>query len=471
VKRFGRTANVWTIGLIGLIGVIGVIAAWGGAALAATGTTDPASPAAAPTIIVLGAPTGSSIAPGATFHVLGTGWDPNSLVELQVCGHRGDGGATNCSAATAVVATTAANGGFDARLSVVLPPTPCPCVVRASTQGGGPVVATAGVTIPGAPGTPTVPDGGNTPPRAGPGKLDVENVRLAGSDSMSTLLGGRATRTLEFDLVNSGSVAVTGASVVFTAGSAGHLVGAVPTLKLGPFAVGERRSFLVPIRFGALGFGAQVVRGELRGTAVGVTFTATTTTHPWLLIAIGAVVLIVLIVRIARRMSHRRRERALVPGAVDPLEPDVADDVLICVVDMMDPPSPSAPYELRQRTEVLRGVAAVQRLVMAFLAITPSQGTPVAINSITLLADVSAPAGGSTDVETRIEAARLAAEQLCSWVEAAAAASNHPAAAGTVWRRHGGVAGEVSSAPLVQLGMVPLGVLARADRPGSGLQG
>jgi hypothetical protein len=457
---------------VAIAGSLLAMVAVAGSALAATSTTDPAPTADEPTIVVVAqAFPGDSITPGSTFKVQGSGWVPNSLIELEVCGSRAESGSSDCSVGASVVVAANDRGAFSGRLSVVLPPAPCPCVVRAVSQDSA-VVATAGVTIPGA----RTAHAGDGPVVAGAlRRLDVEHVTLIGSDSLTTWLGGRATRRLEFDLVNSGTVAVSGASVDFVAGPKGNPTGFVPPLKLDRFEVGERRKIVVPIRFEALAFGDQAVRGNVRGTSVPVTFTVMTSTHPWLLIVIPILVVgQLLLLGIRNALRRRLHARLAEPDddIVDSGEP--ADDALICVVEIVEP-DPDADPEgeqptLRHQTLVLRSIAAVQELVLDTLS-PPPQVEPepepepagaVAvlhrpvdsrlINTITILADA----------DLRVGDAYHACDVLCTWVETTFAESTHPAARSLTLRRHVGASGGAPS-PGAQLGMVPLGVLVRTS--------
>jgi hypothetical protein len=332
--------------------------------------------------------------------------------------------------------------------------------------------ATAAVTIPGAP-TAHAGDGNVVAPALR--RLDVDHVRLVGSDSLTTWLGGRATRRLEFEVVNSGSVAIVGASVDFVVGPKGNPTGFVPPLKLDRVQVGERRKLVVPIRFDALAFGDQSVRGNVRGTSVPVAFTVTTSTHPWLLIIVPIVVVGQLLLLSIRNVLRRRLQARLAepePALIDPDQP--ADDALICVVEIVEP-DPDADPEgeqptLRHQTVVIRSIAAVQELVLETLTVPPAKepdpDEPGAvavlhrpldsrlINTITILADA----------DLRVGDAYHACDVLCSWVEATFAASDHPAARSLTLRRHVGSSGSSAPAPGPQLGMVPLGVLVRTSQ-------
>jgi hypothetical protein len=458
---------------VAVAGVALATAAVAGSALAAAAPID-RTPAAVPgpTITVVDKKfPDDAVARGSTFKVQGAGWAPNSLVELEVCGNHADSGSVDCSVGTAVVVASNDAGNFAGRVSLVLPPAPCPCVVRAVSQSST-ASATADVTIPGAL-TARAGDGTVTAPALR--RLDVEHLKLVGSDTIGTWLGQRATRRLEFEIVNSGTVPVTGASVDFVAGPKGNPTGFLPPVKLGRLEVGERRKLVVPIRFDALAFGDQAVRGSIHGTSAPASFTATTSTHPWLLVVVPLVVVGQLVLLASRNLIRRRLHARLVePEApvVDTNRP--ADDALICVIEIVEPDPDADPDgeqpSLRHQTVVLRSIAAVQQLVLDTLTVPPvkepapeGEGAvavlhrPVdsrLINTITILADA----------DLRVGEAYHACDVLCSWVEATFADSEHPAARSLTLRRHVGSSGSATPAPGAQLGMVPLGVLVRTSQ-------
>jgi len=457
---------------VAIAGMFLAVVVVAGSAIAATGTTEPAPSSDAPTIVVVDEKfPDDAVARGSTFKVQGTGWAPNALIELEVCGNHADSGTSDCSVGTSVVVASNDSGAFNGRLSLVLPPTPCPCVVRAVSQNSS-VSATASVTIPGA---QTAHAGDGTVVQPALRKLDIEHVALIGSDSLTTWLGGRATRRLEFEVVNHGTIAVNGASLDFVQGPKGNPTGFVPPLKLDRFEVGERRKIVVPIRFDALAFGDQSVRGSVRGTSVPVSFTVTTSTHPWLLILVPIVVIGQLILLSVRNRLRRRLHDRLAGDEADDAGPHVpTDDALICVVEIVEPDPEADPDveqpALRHHTMVVRSMAAVQRLVLETLEVpeateepTPSEAGTVAvlrrpvdsrlINTITVLADA----------DLRVGDAYAACDMLCAWVEATFAESAHPAARSLTLRRHVGASG-AAPAPGAQLGMVPLGVLVRTSQ-------
>ena len=116
-----------------------------------------------PTIEVVNEPfPDDAIAQGATFKVKGGGWPVGQLVQVEVCGSEARSGSSDCAVDAAQVVSIGDDGTFLARLSVVIPPSPCPCVIRAFSQDSTDV-ATTPVDIPGAPNEHPG-DGGVTAP-------------------------------------------------------------------------------------------------------------------------------------------------------------------------------------------------------------------------------------------------------------------------------------------------------------------
>jgi hypothetical protein len=455
-----------------------------------------AAPPTTPTLTILnGAFPDDAIAQGATFKLEGKGWPADTLIEIEVCGNEARSGTSDCSVDTAQVIASNANGTFQARLAVVIPPTPCPCVVRAVSQTSSDT-ATAAVDIPNAPSSHPG-DGDVVAPALR--RLEVENVALRGSDSWSTWLGGPARRTFEFEVVNTGSVAVTDATVSMTAGPADNPTGFVKPLKIDRVEVGERRAFTVPVEFDALSFGEQAVRATMNGTSVPIAFKATTTTYPWLLIIVPALIIGQLILLGIRNVLRRRLQEneQPVPVMVASIG-GPADDSLICVVELSETASAASPPSVvtaedaaveefaeqvvvaelgdlsesdaaadaegdgdgrvtvrelvaagtasdtptvQHHTVVLRSIAAVKQLVRETLT-EPADDAPVRmINAVTVLADADA----------RVGDAHHACDDLCVWIDAAYTDAGTPFA---LRRRH-------VTASNGGMGMVPLSVLVR----------
>jgi hypothetical protein len=423
-----------------------------------------ATGATSPTLTVLNeALPDDAISLGETFKVEGTSWPVDTLIQLEVCGNEARSGTSDCAADTGQVVASNASGTFQGRLAVVIPPTPCPCVIRAVSQTTSDAVTTP-VDIPNAP-TSHAGDGDIVAPALR--RLEVERVHLRGDDSWNTWLGGPARRTFEFEVVNTGTVAVENATVVLTAGPVDDPNGFLKPVKLERVEVGERRKITVPVEFEALAFGDQAVRATVNGTSVPVSFRSTTSTHPWLLIIVPTLIigqLIMLGIRniVRRRLHDDDLDTPVMVGTVD----GPADDSLICVVEFTETsvvPTDAADAAadtdgdghltvaelvavsseplVQHHTAVLRSIAAVKDLVRESLpvdGITPSRS----INAITVLADAEAKVGD----------AHRACDDLCVWIDAAFTDAGVPL---SLRRRH-------VTAANAGMGMVPLSVLVRS---------
>ena len=433
-----------------------------------------------------------AIAQGATFKVRGEGWSPGSLVQVEVCGAEARSGSSDCAVATAQILVANDSGIIQGRLSVVVPPSPCPCVVRAFTQDSDDI-ATTPIEIPGAP-TDHPGDGTVTAPALR--RVAVQKVVLRGSDTFATWWGAPAHRTLEFEVVNTGSVAIDDASISLRAGPTDDPNGFVPPVKIDRLEVGESKPFSVPIEFPALSFGEQRVIGTVNGTSQPTVFAASTTTHPWLLIIVPSVIILQLLLLLTRNIVRRRLHDAEADDAI-PEVATVADDSLICVVEVAEPALPNAVVDtapvddivdveevdtdtdtdtppdtdadadadvlidaghisgIRNRTVVLQSIQSVQELVLRSLQLD-EMGEPIpdqpVINSITILADADAKVGLSYH----------ACDQLCDWIETTFAESLHPETRSLTLRRHVNPGGNANPSAASGMGMVPLSVMVRA---------
>ncbi|MFG2723389.1 hypothetical protein ACGFW5_34575 [Streptomyces sp. NPDC048416] len=146
-------------------------------------------------------------AKGADVTVTGSGWRPNALLMLLVCGQsdpvRGVIGGTNsCSNADGQAVTTDAKGAFTKVLPAAPPPRPCPCVVHVATVQGEPALMDTELKITGHPVAPL-------PDQSGDGRLAVlAEPRLDGRSSLLTWFGAPPARTLVFTVGNLGSAPV-----------------------------------------------------------------------------------------------------------------------------------------------------------------------------------------------------------------------------------------------------------------------
>ena len=260
--------------------------------------------------------------PSPTFELKGAKWPANTLIQLDVCGDEARSGSSECSTETSQIVASDAFGSFRARMSVIVPPSGCPCVVRAVSEAKG-VVVIAPVEIPGAP-TALVAGGDVAGPTVR--RLEVQSVALLGSDSWGAWIGGHPRRGLEFTVVNTGDVALVDCTVSVAVGPSGDATRSVPAVSLGRLDVNVKKTYRVPVEFDAISFGQLVVTGEITGTGEHTTFTATTSSYPWFLVAVPIVLILVPLSMIARILARRRLRGDESPvsaeDTADPIHPN-----------------------------------------------------------------------------------------------------------------------------------------------------
>lgn len=141
-------------------------------------------------------------AKGTELTATGTGWRAGTLVMLLVCGQNMIGGTNSCANADGVAVSVAADGGFTARLPVVAPPKPCPCVVNVTSVNGDQSTVAVPLKITGHP----VAD---LPPESGTARLALlTGVRLKGGDGVLTWFGAPPSRRFTATVGNLGSAPV-----------------------------------------------------------------------------------------------------------------------------------------------------------------------------------------------------------------------------------------------------------------------
>lgn len=139
---------------------------------------------------------------GTEITVSGTGWRPEALLTLLVCGENMRGGTNSCANAHGRAVTTDASGAFTRKIPVAAPPRPCPCVVHVATVTGDPATVDAPLRITGHPVAPL-------PEPSGDGRLAVLAApRLEGSSGVLVLFGAPARRRIVLTVGNLGTAPV-----------------------------------------------------------------------------------------------------------------------------------------------------------------------------------------------------------------------------------------------------------------------
>ncbi|MER6318723.1 hypothetical protein ABT237_33895 [Streptomyces sp. NPDC001581] len=162
----------------------------------------PAAPAAAdegkPTVAL----SLQEAAKGTEITVTGTGWRAKTLVMLLVCGQNMIGGTNSCANADGAAVSVADDGRFTARLAVVAPPKPCPCVVNVTSVNGDQSTVATPLKI-------TDHPVAELPAESGTARLAMlTGVRLEGQDGVLTWFGAPPTRKFKVTVGNLGSAPV-----------------------------------------------------------------------------------------------------------------------------------------------------------------------------------------------------------------------------------------------------------------------
>ncbi|MET9698324.1 hypothetical protein ABZY31_15545 [Streptomyces sp. NPDC006529] len=152
------------------------------------------------------------VAKGTEVTVTGAGWRPKTMVMLLVCGQNMIGGTNSCANADGTAVGVDEAGHFTARLPVVGPPKPCPCVVDVASVNGDQSAVAVPVKI-------TDHPVADLPPESGTARLAIlTGVRLEGDDGILTWFGAPPGRRFVVTVGNLGSAPVT--DPVFQIGTA-----------------------------------------------------------------------------------------------------------------------------------------------------------------------------------------------------------------------------------------------------------
>ncbi|MFD3549712.1 hypothetical protein ACFWUW_29725 [Streptomyces sp. NPDC058655] len=151
-------------------------------------------------------------AKGTEITVTGTGWPARTMVMLLVCGQNMIGGTNSCANADGSAVSVADDGRFAARLPVVAPPTPCPCVVNVASVNRDRSTVAVPLKI-------TDHPVAELPAASGTARLAMlTGVRLEGGDTVLTWFGAPPSRRFKVTVGNLGSAPVT--DPVFQLGTA-----------------------------------------------------------------------------------------------------------------------------------------------------------------------------------------------------------------------------------------------------------
>jgi hypothetical protein len=250
-------------------------------------------------------------AEGEEVLVRGEGWPKGATLIVELCGHGGLDGSVDCDVPHQRTAGVGAGGTFASALTVGLPPKPCPCVVKATDQGTH-ISATASIAVAGLATVPITED--SEPVRS----IEISSMEVTGGGTIAELFGAGGRRVLELTLVNTGGVAVDAPDLSVAWGTGSRPDGFVDPPETKRLEPGDTQTLTIGLERPPLTIGRQTAVVELHGVGEPVVTRASTTGHPWGLVAIAVVLLQLLLLKLRNRL--RRRLRGDAPDDVD--EPD-----------------------------------------------------------------------------------------------------------------------------------------------------
>lgn len=254
-------------------------------------------PAAGQTGVSASTDRGSASA-GEEIVVTGTGWPAETRVQASVCGNQARALSADCDLPNSRTIVTDPEGSFSVALDVAVPPSPCPCVVFVSGQNTASTVRFP-IDIVDAPSAPTTEAEIVSPPG-----FEVVSSTLSGSGPWTSWFGAAPERTLLLTVENTGSeAAAPDLDATWGAGADPTHVLDVPTLEV--IEPGETVRYRIPVRFDALTFGSVNVAGSVAGSSGPVSFTASTSSYPWALLALAVIALQLVLLTVRNRVRSR----------------------------------------------------------------------------------------------------------------------------------------------------------------------
>lgn len=265
------------------------------------------------------------LTPGQSVAIAGSGWPTGSTLQAVLCGANAVNGSADCVQAAAVTMSPGPNGVVDGVLQVLPPPQPCPCVVVVSSLAPAKSI-TFPVQIVGVPTASVRP----ASPQYQPQPLKVR-ARVTGANSLGSVFGAPASRTLVLTVTNTGESSVPNPVVSARYGRKGNADHLITSPAVGALAPGQTRRVSIPFELDALSFGSYHLAGRVTGTSAPVRFQQETSTWPWGLFVVAVVVVLIMLRglwkvlrrRIAVRKARKRAtevEQPEHPGALSETE-------------------------------------------------------------------------------------------------------------------------------------------------------
>jgi hypothetical protein len=341
-------------------------------------------------------------AAGEELLVTGTGWQPGTLVKVELCGNAGRGGSVDCDVANGRAVTTSADGTFSTTLTAGLPPRPCPCVILADSQSTA-ESATVDIAVA---GMVTVPLDRQQAAAEVRRDIEIAGVRVDGRGPWQSWFGAAPERRLVVTLHNSGDVPLRDPPLAIAVGVGDDPDRIIPAPAVGRLEPGQVRILEIPFELDSFTIGERTVRVEVLGFQDPIVAEATTSAYPWGL-AVLAVLMVQALLLLVRNRLRARIARSL-PAPADAPD-DVPDDVPAA------PALPPAPALPGVATPLAIGAAPrTEPLALAAPALEAPAAVAVPVPNEAWAADGNGV--GASELDRILEEHRRATADLAAWV-------------------------------------------------------
>jgi hypothetical protein len=242
------------------------------------------------------------------------------VVTVSVCGNEARRGSADCNLpGSKAIGTSGNTAPLESDFIVVLPPTTCPCVLRATSRDGTQMA----VTPLGILGHPLGPVQGQ-PPVSDVVDLDVAAEPVDGTtlDRLRRALGGPATYELTVEVTNTSGVTLRNLVLSASVATDGEEPTTIVVPKPEAIGPGDTYEVVVEHEIGALDIGTTEWTAEVSGAGDSVSASTTTSYDSRLLIvAILLIVFLLLLIPLRHIVArHRERPRAEDEQPVDDRE-------------------------------------------------------------------------------------------------------------------------------------------------------
>lgn len=243
----------------------------------------------------------AQVVSGDQLQVRGSGFTPQDLVTLELCGNGALDASVDCDVRGASEFAVRVTGEFFGVLTVRVPPRACPCVVRVTSSGDlGEIREPVEVTD-----APFSQAAQRVPQPDISRQLTISDFEIENHGVLAGLLGARVERTAHLRITNTGSAPIQAPGISLTYGRGSDPTEVIPVPEVGVVEVGRPVELSVPFSLDAMSFGRYTVRASIGGLGEPLVARAETSTYPWGLVAAGLVCLQLALLRLRNRVRRR----------------------------------------------------------------------------------------------------------------------------------------------------------------------